>query len=82
MLRAEIPGPLTYGGFFVVHTGTGGGQFHVAAPEIVAQSLVDGLASTRSTSAAFATRARAKTAKERTAILRYTSKPPQLVPAR
>lgn len=80
LLRADITKPLAYGGFFVVHTGTGGGQFHIAAPEIVAQPLVDGLASTRSLSAAV--RARALTPNERTAIARYKARPPQLTPAK
>jgi hypothetical protein len=80
LLRADITKPLTYGGFFVLHTGTGGGQYHVAAPEIVAQPLVDGLGQTRSARAAI--RARAKTSTERAAIVRYRSKLPQLVPAR
>jgi hypothetical protein len=79
LLRADITKPLTYGGFFVVHTGTGGGHFQIAAPEVIAQPLVDGLASTRSSSSTW--RGRAKTATERSAILRYKSKPPQLVPA-
>jgi hypothetical protein len=82
LLRAEITKPLAYGGFFVLHTGTGGGQFHVAAPEIVAQPLVDGLAATRSTSSPLVVRARAKTSTEKSAILRYKSKLPQLVPAK
>jgi hypothetical protein len=80
LLRADITKPLAYGGFFIVHTGTGGGQFHIAAPQIVAQPLVDGLASTRSLSSSLRSR-RVSTA-ERTAILRYKSKPPQLTPAR
>lgn len=83
LLRAEITAPLAYGGFFVVHTGTGGGQFHIAAPEIVAQPLVDGMASTRSlTTAARAARARALTSSERSAIVRYKSKVPRLTPAK
>lgn len=81
LLRADVTKPLAYGGFFVVHTGTGGGQFHVAAPEIVAQPLVDGLtASTRSLSAS--QRARSLSSAEHRAILRYRSKPPQLTPAK
>jgi hypothetical protein len=79
LLRADITKPLTYGGFFLVHTGTGGGHFLIAAPEVTAQPLVDGLASTRSSSTTW--RSRAKTASERNGILRYTSKPPRLVPA-
>ncbi|MDB4938136.1 MAG: hypothetical protein JWP87_5108 [Labilithrix sp.] len=80
LLRAEITKGLGYGGFFVVHTGTGGGQFLIAAPEIVAQPLVDGLVSTHSTPAFV--RTRSKTDAERTAILRYRSQRQQLVPAR
>ena len=81
LLRADVTKPLVYGGFFVVHTGTGGGQFHVAAPEIVAQPLVDGLAaSTRSLSTA--QRARALSSAERKALVRDRSKPPQLTPAK
>ena len=79
LLRADITKPLTYGGFFVVHTGTGGGHFQIAAPEVIAQPLVDGLTSTRSRSSV--SHGRAKTASERSAILRYRSTPPQLVPA-
>jgi hypothetical protein len=80
LLRADITKPLTYGGFFIVHTGTGGGQFHIAAPEIVAEPLVAGLASNRSLPAS--ARARAVSASERAVILRYKSRPPLLVPAR
>jgi hypothetical protein len=82
LLRGEITKPLTYGGFFVVRTGTGGGQFHIAAPEIVAQPLVDGLTATRSLSrVSVGLRARTMSSSERAAILRYKSKPPRLVPA-
>lgn len=80
LLRAEITKPLAYGGFFIVHTGTGGGQFHVAAPEIVAQPLVDGLMKTHSLAPRL--RARAITSSERAAILAYKSKLPRLTPAK
>ena len=80
LLRTDVVKPLVYGGYFVVHTGTGGGQFHVAAPVVVPQPLVDGLAATRSLSPS-SIRSRPKTATERSAILRYKSKLPQLVPA-
>lgn len=79
LLRGEVTKPIEYGGFFVVRTGTGGGQFHVASPEIVAQPLVDGLAATRASRPAL--RARVPSAGERAAILRYKSAPPRLVPA-
>lgn len=82
LLRTEIAKPLTYGGYFVVRTGTGGGQFWIAAPEVVAQSLVDGIASTKSiTSTAHAIAPRAKTRAERGAITKYKSLPPRFVPA-
>ena len=79
LLRGEITQPLTYGGFFVVRVGTGGGQLHVAAPEIVAQPLLDGLVATRSLKPA--SRARVLSPRERSAIQRYKSVLPRLVPA-
>jgi len=81
LLRGEIGKPLTYGGFFMVRTGTGGGQFHLAAPEVVPQPLLDGLATTKSLSLSTATRTRSKTNVERAAIQRYKSRPPRLSPA-
>lgn len=79
LLRGEITQPLVYGGFFVVHIGTGGGQLHVASPEIVAQPLLDGLVTTKSLRPAL--RARVLTTKERSALQRYKSVPPRLIPA-
>lgn len=82
LLRAELPKPLTYGGFFIVRTGTGGGQFWVAAPEVVAQPLVDGITATKSLgTTAKAIAPRVKTQAERGAITKYKSRPPLLVPA-
>lgn len=82
LLRTEIAKPLTYGGYFVVRTGSGGGQFSLAAPEIVAQPLVDGIAATKSiTSKAQAIAPRVKTQAERGAITKYKSRPPRFVPA-
>lgn len=80
LLRGEIQKPLTYGGFFIVRTGTGGGQFQVAAPEVVAQPLVDGLPTTKSRSVSAASKARSKTTFERAAIQKYKSRPPRLAP--
>lgn len=82
LLRAEITKPLTYGGFFVVRTGTGGGEYRIAAPEIVAQPLVDGITATKSLNASAKSLApRVKTQAERTAITKYKSRPPRLIPA-
>jgi hypothetical protein len=77
-LHATITAPLAYGGFFVVRTGDGGGQFHLAAPELLAKDVTGGL-STRSLTSRFAPRPR--TAAERTAIAKYRAVPPRLVPA-
>ncbi|MBS2014534.1 MAG: hypothetical protein JST00_16730 [Deltaproteobacteria bacterium] len=82
LLRGEVNKALTYGGFFVVRTGSGGGQFEIAAPEIVAQPLVDGLASTKSLGTTARSLApRVKTQAERSAITKYKSRVPRLMPA-
>lgn len=80
LLRGTVTKALPYGGFFLVRTGTGGGQFLVAAPEITAQPLLDGLPvhSFGSTRPAVA---RPSTASERAAIAKYKAIPPRLVPA-
>lgn len=79
LVRGEITQPLPYGGFFVIHLGTGGGQLHVASPEIVAQPLLDGLVTTKSLKPSL--HARSLTTMERSAIHRYHSAPPRLIPA-
>jgi hypothetical protein len=80
LLRASVAKPLPYGGFFVVRTGTGGGQFLVAAPEVTARPLVDGLPA-RSLGAARPAVARASSPIERAATAKYKALPPRLVPA-
>ncbi len=83
LLRADVSKTLTYGGFFVIRTGTGGGQFHIAAPQVVAQPLVDGIAvTTKSLKTNAATSVpRVKTLAEKSAIASYKARPPRLVPA-
>lgn len=76
LLRAEVQKPLVYGGFLVIRTGTGGGQFHIAAPEVVAQPLVDAHAVRSSRPLV---KARAKTSSERAAITRYKQQRPRLM---
>ncbi|MBX3187933.1 MAG: hypothetical protein KF819_13000 [Labilithrix sp.] len=78
LLRAEVQKPLAYGGFIVIRTGSGGGHFHIAAPEVVAQPLVDAHAIRSSKLLAAA---RAKTSAERGAITRYKQQRPRLIPA-
>lgn len=80
LLRGTVTKALPYGGFFVVHAGTGGGQFLVAAPEITAQPLLDGLP-VHSFGGTRAAVARPSSASERAAIARYKAIPPRLVPA-
>lgn len=77
LLQGRIERALPYGGYFVVSTGDGGGQFLVAAPEIIAEPL----AATVPARSLSVTRARAMNARERAAITRYKRMPPRLVPA-
>jgi len=87
LLRGEVPQGFAYGGFLVIRTGTNGGQFAVAAPEVVPAPLLAELAEGARTRAGTSSRAREaltvrpRTAAERTAIQRYRSRPPRLVPA-
>lgn len=78
LFRATIPNAIPFGGYFVVRTGDGGGKYLVAAPEVVADA-VTGAAATKSLAARATSRAR--TSSERTAITKYRSLPPRLVPA-
>ncbi len=80
LLAVDVAKALPYGGYFVVHTGGGGGQWHLASPEVVAQPLVDAL-STKSMSMSIPAQARSKTQVERTAIQKYQSMKPRWVPA-
>lgn len=77
--RAEITEAIPRGGFFMIETGSTGGQWHVAAPELVPGKLVQGLAARRAPLSP--ARARPVTARERAAAKRYASIPPRLVPA-
>lgn len=80
LLRADIAKPLAHGGFFIVRTGSKGGQVHVAAPEVTSEQLVVGQAvMARGTPLAVA--GRPKTASERVAIRKYRALPPRLTPA-
>lgn len=83
LLRVTIPTPLAYGAYFVIRTGTGGGSYHFAAPEVVAQPLVDGMVDGMRTAAitVSAPRTRAIDASERAAITKYKNRKPRLVPA-
>jgi hypothetical protein len=78
-LRAEVDAPLVYGGYFVLRTGEGGGKWLVAAPEVVAQPLVDALG-TRSRAARAAV-GRPRTPSESKAVAKYRSIEPVLIPA-
>lgn len=80
LLRTRVTDALPYGGFFLVQTGTGGGQFLVARPEIVPQSLTTGL-SARSLDLKAVRAPRPISDVERTAITRYRAIPQRLVPA-
>jgi len=81
LFRGEVPKALPFGGFFVLRTGTAGGKFLVAAPEVVAQPLEAAVvATTKSLGSAAALRARSKTSAEKTAIARYRAIPPRLMP--
>lgn len=80
LLKADIMQPLAHGGFFIIRTGTKGGQIHIAAPEVTTEQIVVGQA-VRSRGAIAATRGRMKTSIERAAIRKYASIPPRLVPA-
>lgn len=79
LLRVTIPTPLSYGAYFVIRTGNGGGSYHFAAPEVVAQPLVDGMQTASATTRT--PRTRAIDASERAAITKYKSRKPRLVPA-
>jgi hypothetical protein len=78
MLEVDVPKTLPYGGYFVAHTGGGGGQWHLAAPEVVAKPLADAL-----TTRALVTPAvgRSTTFAERKVTRKYRSLEPKLVPA-
>lgn len=80
LLRADIDKPLDKGGFFVIRTGTTGGHFQLAAPEVTSDELVVGQA-VLSKSALVAAVARVKTPTEKLAIKAYQSMPPRLMPA-
>jgi hypothetical protein len=79
-LRGEVPRALPYGGFFIIHTGTGGGNFLVASPEVVAKPLADGM-TVRSLDPTMTVTRRTTTSIERQAIRHYKSIPPRFVPA-
>jgi hypothetical protein len=70
---------LTYGGYMIIKTGTKGGRWHLAAPQVVAQPLVQGLP-TQSLDLS-KTVTRPITAKERQTIDAYRRLQPKLVPA-
>ncbi|AKV03420.1 hypothetical protein AKJ09_10083 [Labilithrix luteola] len=80
LLRTKVTDPLPYGGYFLVNTGTGGGQFLVARPEIVPQSLAAGVA-TRSLDVKAVRAPRPLTDAERLAMKRYRAIPQRFVPA-
>ncbi len=80
LLRADITKPLAHGGFFIVRTGSKGGQVHVAAPEVTSDQLAVGQA-VMARGALAAVSGRPKTASERLAIAKYRALPPRLVPA-
>lgn len=80
LFRGVVDKAIPYGGFFVVRTGEGGGAFHIASPEVVAQPIADGVPTLALSPSVRAT-ARAKTASERAAIAKYRTVPPRLVPA-
>jgi hypothetical protein len=80
LYRADIGEPITPGGFFMVEAGEGGGQWHIAAPELVATPLLAGQP-TRALSNRWQARARALSRPERDAARRYAAIPPRLVPA-
>jgi hypothetical protein len=80
LLRGDVSKPLDNGGFFVVHTGTTGGQIHLAAPEVTSDEVVIGQA-VKSRSSLRAATVRTKVLAERAAIKRYYAIPPRLVPA-
>lgn len=79
MLEVNVAQPYPYGGYFIIHTGTKGGRWHIAAPEVVAQPLVQGLP-TQSLDLG-KTVTRPKTAKEQRTIDAYRKLQPKLVPA-
>lgn len=80
LFRGVVDGPIPEGGFFVVRTGDGGGVFHLAAPEVVAQPLAEGVPTLSRASVVRAT-ARVKSSGERIAIARFRAVPPRLTPA-
>ena len=80
LYRADIAEPIKHGGFFMIETGEEGGQWQIAAPELVATPLLAGLA-TRDLSTRWQARSRALTRRERDAARRYAAIPPRLVPA-
>lgn len=80
LLKADIAKPLAHGGFFIVRTGSKGGQIHIAAPEVTTDQIVVGQA-VMSRGARLAVSGRPKSASERVAIEKYRAIPPRLVPA-
>jgi hypothetical protein len=80
LLRADVTKPLTKGGFFVVRTGSKGGHIQLAGPEVTTDQIKIGQA-VMSHASAYVAAPRALTQSERTAIVKYRSLPPKLVPA-
>lgn len=80
LLRADVPKPLAHGGFFIVRTGSKGGQIHIAAPEVTTDQITIGQA-VMARGAQLAVVGRPKTASERVAIRKYRALPPRLTPA-
>ncbi len=80
LLRADVTKPLSKGGFFVVRTGTKGGHVQLAGPEVTTEQIKVGQAVMGRVSS-YVSAPRALTQSERTAIVKYRSLPPRLVPA-
>lgn len=79
--RGEITAPLLQGAFFVITTGTAGGNVLVAAPSITSAEITAGgeLKSASPKAAGLARRALSST--EREAIAKYRAVPPRLMAA-
>ena len=73
-LRAKITEPLPYGGFFVVHSETRGGNTEIAAPELLATPLAAAMP-TMSMKSEAATHARALRESELKALQRFRTRP-------
>ena len=80
LLRADITKPLVHGGFFILRTGSKGGQVHIAAPEVTTDQIAVGQP-VMVRGAPFAVAGRPHSASERIAIRKYRALPPRLTPA-